>query len=288
MSQSWHSLFLPDAEPEAVISALHAVLTAHGYAEFDPFPGGTGTPLKLAATVRHFVSPASDGWVRVLGDPDDELLRAFHVALDQPVIVGWLTEEDGGFALLHGGERHDDPAKFAEFLHPDHSPDTLTRAFAGEINVKAVESEQPSVAVLGAESLPPELQQFAQQQGVDAAKANKLVERLGGKLLGRFSGDAPDATGRAHAMLAGAGSTPDIWNSLDGQRVRAIASVLNLPDNWRIPSWQQVRDAYQVFRLRARSPRMMLMPGDQEAMDAVPDALDYTPVYMGRSQELPQ
>ena len=30
---------------------------------------------------------------------------------------------------------------------------------------------------------------------------------------------------------------------------------------------------------------MMLMPGDKEAMDAVPDALDYTPVYMGMQQQ---
>jgi len=285
MSQSWHSLFLPEAEPETVISALRSVLIAHGYAEYDPFPGGTGTPPKLAATVRHFVSPVSDGWVRVLGEPDDDVLHAFHEALDHPVIVGWLTGEDGGFALLHGGERHDDPAVFADYLHPDHSPDTLARAFAGKIKVKALDPDLPPVAVLGAESLPPELQQFAQQQGVDATKANKLVERLGGKLLGRFSNDAPDAPDQAHAMLSGAGRAPDIWNSLDGQRVRAIASVLNLPDNWRLPTWQQVRDAYQVFRLRVRSPRMMLMPGDQEAMDAVLDALNYTPVYMGKPKE---
>ncbi len=66
------------------------------------------------------------------------------------------------------------------------------------------------------------------------------------------------------------------------QRVRAIAGVLRLPDNWRLPTWETVRDAYQVHRLRARNPRMALMPGDKESMEAVPDALDYLPVYMGK------
>ena len=44
-----------------------------------------------------------------------------------------------------------------------------------------------------------------------------------------------------------------------------------------------MRDAYQVHRLRQRAPRLMLMPGDKETLDAVPDALDYTPVYLGHT-----
>lgn len=280
MSDPWYSLFLALDDSAPVIDALRATLEARGYAPYDPFPGGTGTPLKLTATVRHFVAPARDSWVQVLGQPDADALLDFHQQVAAPVIVGWLTEDEGGFALLAEGERHEDPVTFTDFLRADYTPDTLRAAFAGEIAVDAVDSDTPPVAVIGAESLPPELAEFAAQQGVDAGKANKMFERVGGKLLGRFSGGVDrDA---AHAMFQGQASG-DIWNSTHGQRVRAAASVLRLPATWRTPTWQQVRDAYQIMRLRQRSPRMTLMPGDQEALDAVRDVADYMPVYMGQS-----
>jgi len=74
----------------------------------------------------------------------------------------------------------------------------------------------------------------------------------------------------------------DPWAEPEGQRVRALASVLAIPSRWRDPSWEAVRDAYQLRRLRQRNPRLPLIPGDQQTLDAVPDALDYRPVYMGR------
>ncbi|MCD4687227.1 MAG: hypothetical protein K8S97_14965 [Anaerolineae bacterium] len=287
MSDPWYSLYLPLDDPAPVIDALRATLDARGYAPYDPFSGGTGTPLKLTATVRHFVAPAQAGWVRVLGQPDNDALLDFHQRVAAPVIVGWLTGEEGGFALLHDGARHESSEAvrqktldaFADYLRPEHTLDTLRAAFEGEIAVAAVDSDEPPVAVVGGEALPPELAEFAAQQGVDAGKANKMFERLGGKLLGRFTGGDQD---EARAMIMGQAGG-DIWNSLHGQRVRAVAGVLRLPATWRTPTWQQVRDAYQIHRLRQRSPRMMLMPGDQEALDAVRDALDYTPVYMGQS-----
>jgi len=136
--------------------------------------------------------------------------------------------------------------------------------------------------ILGADALPPEVQQLADEHGVNPKHASKMAEQIGGKLFGRLakqSGESKSDQEQARDVLMGGGR--DVWNSLDGQKVRAMASVLKLPDNWRTPTWEEVRDAYQVARLRERSPRMMLMPGDKEAMKAVPDALDYIPVYMG-------
>lgn len=283
MSQSWHSVYVRATNAEPVIDALRAALVARGYAPYDPFPGGTGTPPRLAATVRQFVAPPAGGWVRVLGEPDPDALHDFQVRIASPVVTGFLAESESGFTLLAGGDRHTEPDAFADFLRPDRTPDELRRAFGGDLDVGTVGSGEPPIAILGADSLPPELQEFAQQQGVDAKRANSLVERLGGKLLGRFSGGgADDEKQQAYEMLAGSGG--DLWNSAHGRRVRAIASLLDLPDNWRAPSWQQVRDAYQVARLLKRSPRAMMMPGDEEALQAVPDALDYTPVYMGMQQ----
>jgi hypothetical protein len=283
MSQNWYRLFVPQSEAQKVAEALRSPLEAQGYVPFDPFPGGTGTPPGLSALVRLFVAPSQDGWVCVLGEYPEDRLPDFSQGAGIPVLYGWLTEDSGGFALYRDGARHDNPAAFEPYVRPGQPPDMLRRAFAGEIKVEVLESDQPPVAVLGADALPPELQQLAQDQGADPVKASQMFEKVSSKLfnrLGRQSGASGEEQEQARAMFMGGGQ--DVWNSLNGQRVRAIVGVLNLPGNWRVPSLQTVRDAYQVHRLRQRSPRLPLMPGDREAMDAVPDALDYVPVYLGR------
>ncbi|HVO71972.1 MAG TPA: hypothetical protein VMT24_18110 [Aggregatilineaceae bacterium] len=279
----WYSLYLPTASAGPVIDALRSLLAAHRYAPYDPFPGGTGTPGGLTDLVRQFVAPPQGDWLRILGQPAEALLPEFSTAVSIPVLYAWLTDDVGGFALFQDGARHDDPAMFQPYLRESRTPDDLRRAWAGQLPVGALDAEL-SAAVPGEDALPPEIQQFAQAQGVDARKAGKLFERLGDSLfskLGRQSGGADDdEQAQARAIFMGGGRGH--WNSLNGQRVRAIASVLDLPSNWRLPTWETVRDAYHVHRLRQRRPRMALMPGDKEAMDAVPDALDYTPIYMGK------
>ncbi|MBN1563035.1 MAG: hypothetical protein JXA10_04305, partial [Anaerolineae bacterium] len=179
--------------------------------------------------------------------------------------------------------RVDDPAAFEPYKRASVSSTVLHDAFAGKLAVEAIENDGPPVMAVGADSLPPELRQLAEDQGADPAQASKLFQKMSGKLFNRMhkkTGATKDEQAQAQAMFMGGGQ--DTWNSLNGQRVRAIISVLTLPDNWRSPSQDEVRDAYQVSRLRQRAPRMALMPGDKEAMDAVPAALDYKPVYMGR------
>jgi hypothetical protein len=279
MSQNWYRLFVWSNDAAHVATALRTPLEALDYVPFDPFPGGTGTPPGLTYTVRLFVALPQRDWITVLGEYPVDLLPDFNREIGAPVVVGWLTEADGGLALYQDGARRDDPAAFAPYLRPGQPPDVLPRAFAGEIKVDVLERDQPPVAVLGADALPPELQQLAQDQGADPVKASKMFQKVSNKLLKRMgSGEEQE---QARAMFMGSGQ--DVWNSLNGQRIRAIISLLTLPDNWRVPSLQTMRDAYQVHRLRQRAPRLMLMPGDQETLDAVPDALDYTPVYLGRT-----
>jgi hypothetical protein len=276
MNRSWYSLYLPTSDAQPVAESLRGLLADQGFKPFDPFPGGSGTPPGLTNTVRQFAAPPQAGWLRLLGQPLEALLPDWSRALDVPILYAWLTEQNGGWTAFHAGTRDDDPTAFESYLHPDHSPDDLRTAFAGKLKVGVVASE--SSAAGGA--LPPELLNFAQQQGVDEKKAGKMFDRLSANVFGKLGGGSEAEKEQARALMSGSGHDP--WNSLDGQRVRAIASVLRLPDNWRLPTWEAVRDAYQVHRLRARSPRMRLMPGDQESMDAVPDALDYLPIYMGK------
>lgn len=277
MTQTWYRLFVLANDAAQVTTALRTPLEALDYVPFDPFPGGTGTPPGLTQTVRLFVAPPRQNWITVLGEYPVDLLLDFNREIGAPVVYGWLTEDDGGLALYQDGTRRDDPAAFAPYLQPGQPPDILPRAFAGEIKVEVLESDQPPVAVLGADALPPELQQLAQDQGADPVKASKMFEKVSNKLLKRMGGGEEQEQARTMFM----GSGQDVWNSLNGQRIRAIISLLTLPDNWRLPSLQTMRDAYQVHRLRQRAPRLMLMPGDQETLDAVPEALDYTPVYLG-------
>jgi hypothetical protein len=278
MSQNWYRLFVLSNDAAHVATALRTPLEARDYVPFDPFPGGTGTPPGLTETVRLFVAPPQRDWVNVLGEYPVDLLPDFNREIGAPVVYVWLTEDDGGLTLYQDGARRDDPTAFAPYLRPGQPPDVLPRAFAGEIKVAVLESDQPPVAVLGADALPPELQQLAQDQGADPVKASKMFQKVSNKLLKRMgSGEEQE---QARAMFMGGGQ--DIWNSLNGQRIRAILSLLTLPDNWRVPSLQTMRDAYQVHRLRQRAPRLMLMPGDKETLETVPDALDYTPVYLGR------
>jgi hypothetical protein len=276
MNRSWYSLYLPTSDAQPVAESLRGLLADQGFKPFDPFPGGSGTPPGLTNTVRQFAAPPQAGWLRLLGQPLEALLPDWSRALDVPILYAWLTEQSGGWAVFHAGSRDDKPAAFDPYLHPDHSVDDLRTAFVGKLKVGVVASESPATG--GA--LPPELLNFAQQQGVDEKKAGKMFDRLSANVFGKLGGGSEGEKDQARALMSGSGHDP--WNSLDGQRVRAIAGVLRLPDNWRLPTWEAVRDAYQVHRLRARSPRMRLMPGDKESMDAVPDALDYLPIYMGK------
>jgi hypothetical protein len=276
---NWHTLYLPITDSQGVAGALRSLLESQGYRPYDPFPGGTGTPPDLTDMVRQFVTPDQDGWVLVLGEPAAALLPDFSRAVNVPVLHGWLTDETGGFALYRKGMRYENAAAFESYLRPGSLPDDLRQAFAGNLRVPPVGSSGP--AVVGGDALPTEIQQLAEDKQVDPKQANKLFEKISGSLFGRLGGGAASPEqDQARAVLMGAGR--DRWNSLDGQRVRAIAGVLRLPDSWRAPDWDTVRDAYHVHRLRQRSPRMHMMPGDKEALKAVANALDYLPVYMGR------
>jgi hypothetical protein len=284
MNQTFYSLYLPTTSAGPVADALRSVLAAHGYTPYDPFPGGKGTPDGLTETVREFAAPPQDGWLRILGQPAEALLSEFSTKVNTPMLYAWLTSASSGFALFQDGARHDDPAAFVPYLCEGRTLDDLRQAWEGQVAVAALDGAESLGVKSSKDVLPSEIREFAEAQGVDAKKAGNLIERLSDSLfgkLGRQSGGAEhDEQAQARAIFMGSGK--DLWNSLNGQRVRAVASVLKLPPNWRLPTWEAVRDAYHVHRLRQRSPRMALMPGDKEAMRAVPNALDYVAVYMGK------
>ncbi len=283
MSAPWHTLFVPLEDAARVEAALRAALADLGYRPYDPFPGGTGTPPGLTDLARGFVAPPGEGWTRVLGPLDPAAFPALGAALGVPLLEGWLADGSGGFAVWRAGLRDASADALAAFLRPDRPREALDRALRGEGTLSVESSGAPPIHVIGADALPPDVAKLAQAHGVNPKQADKLVQRLSGNLFGRLNrqaGGSDDETqAQARALLAG---QADPWAEPEGQRVRALASVLAIPSRWRDPSWEAVRDAYQLRRLRQRNPRLPLMPGDQQTLDAVPDALDYRPVYMGR------
>lgn len=287
MTASWHRLFIsatsdPAAQTERIVTTLRALLSEQGYEAYDPFPGGTGTPPGLNRLIRVFVAPPQDGSICVIGEIPEHWLSEFTQRLNTAVLSAWLTEDDGGFAVYRDGLRHTSVTALSAYLSGGESIETLHQALSGALDVEPVASDEPPVAMIAADALPPELQALALDQGVDPDKAGSIFERLSGSLFGKLGQGAGSGADQAQARAVFAGGQQDIWNSLHGQRVRAVADVLNLPGNWRLPTFDTVREAYQVHRLRQRSPRMPLMPGDEEALRSVRDALSYLPVYMGR------
>jgi hypothetical protein len=248
---------------ESVVNALRESLTSLGYQLYDPFGAVPGKAYPQA--VRLFVAPASDGWVRVIGEPDPALFALLsHLALCLSVALDATKAEITAF--VDGSSAVPEEA-LVPHLRPGRSPDDLRRA----LNFSPTKASTPDESALPLDTLPQEVQAMANQ--VNLKQAQNLFSKLSGELLNRSERDA------ARQMLKGVD-----WNSPGGQRVRALMPCLTVPKAWREPDFVTLRDAYALHLRRQRNPNAMLFPGDQESLAGVPDALAYTPVYGGRNQ----
>ncbi len=243
-----------------------------GYQRYDPFPGGIGTPSGLTSFIKLFVAPVQSGWVRVLGMPDLALMA--DIRYRDTVLHAWLDETDSGITVLN-----DDPANLeslAAFLRTGKMLADLERIQRGNMPI-AVERPNESL-------LPDDIQQLAHNHGVNPDQAGKLINRLTSQMFGKLdrssAGEASTMQSQAHALASGGGQVN--WNSPAAQRLKAIMNLLTVPDNWRDPSFEDVREAYQVARRLVKTPGARLMPDEQAALNAVPNAIDYIPIYVGK------
>ena len=272
MSRSWHSLYAPVSDVDRVAEALRRALVAHGYALYDPFPGGSGFAAPgWKRLIRQFAAPPSAGWVRVVGEPDPDVLSQAAASLGVPLIYASLTRAGAGLSIWSAEGSSGVPEAFAPWLRADKTPDDLRRALAGEV---PADSDGPEGAMIGGVPLPEDVRELARQ--VDAGQAEKLMGSLTRSLFGKLGGKA-EAQARA---LIGAGGSP--WQTPAGAALRAALDCLAVPQDWRVLSFEEVSDAYQVARARQRHPRGLRLPGDDEALALVPDALDYRLVFAGK------
>lgn len=264
MTTSWDSLYLPSVEAEAILKTIQESLIALGYELYDPF--GLIPGKSYPHTTRLFIAPHGEGWIRIFGFLDPQILPA----LSNTSLCLRLNLEDNEAVIetYANGAQVELLSALQPYVRPGRD---LERNLNGPIILPA---EQTTDSIF--DSLPDDVQSLAGR--VDRKQAAKMFDRLSGNLMKKVAGNESEKMSSAARDLV---SAPD-WNSPGGQRIRALMSCLTVPANWREPDFTTVRDAYQLHARRRRNPNAMLYPGDAEAMEKVPDALNYTPVYAGR------
>jgi hypothetical protein len=270
MTASWTSLYLPCED--SLVPALQESLTALGYTLYNPFGQTPGKA--YTQSVRLFVAPPASGWTRVVGEPDARQISLLSRTC--PCLSVALTGKDAYIEVYVNGEQADPRTAMIPYLRDGRSANDLQAALHSAVSlVEPEESTQPQMLVMPLDNLPEDVRDMAGQ--VNPGQSQKMFERLSGSLMKKVS---PGGSAADEARMMLAGNAPD-WNSVGGRRIRALMACLTVPDDWREPDFVTLRDAYQVLARRQRKPDARLYPGDAEAMQRVPNALDYTPVYGG-------
>ena len=269
----WNSLFCLLDPSQKPVDCLQQALIRLGYDLYDAFDLMPGK--SYPDTFKTFVAPACGQWSHILLDDEAvEDLELLAEALSEHglCLLAHLELTEATLALYKNGAEIDMVAGLAEHLLDGKSVDDLKRAIDGKLPLPIIETEADEQSqLLAIDDLPDEMRQMA--QGLHLPSAQKMLQRFTGNLMGR--GDAE----RAQDLLKG--NHLD-WNSRGGMMIRGVIACLIAGDGWLSPDFATVRDAYQRHIRKQRRPSAKLYPGDQQMMDAVPKALDYTPVYGGQ------
>jgi hypothetical protein len=284
MTSAWHSIFLGYGDSAArpnPHAQLTAALTAQGYSTFNPF-GITPGP-SYANAVRAFIAPPQATWQRILCEQrlDPSLCRALAVEGVRVLAIHFTSDDDHAADISAYADGA--PAALdvlAPLLRPGVDAADLRRSQLTVMPTKHAPKDRtpsngglPAAGEMPLDALPSDVQALAKARGVDMTQAQGMFSNIGAHLLGRVGGNSAAAVGHL-AQLD--------WNSNGGQRIRALMALLTI-DDWQAPHFIAVRDAYQLLTRKQRLPTARDYPGDAEAMAAVPDALTYTPLYMGRA-----
>jgi hypothetical protein len=249
---------------------ITAFLEQQGYTSYHPFGRYPGMAYPL--TVKTFIAPPSGQWTRILIEttPDTAHDLAAHLshasfclsaALDNRVAFLRFYENGAGVELETGLMRH----------APSDQQNRLHHILHAETLALPPLDDTTQVGDIALDDLPDDMQAMAQQ--ISDQHADKFFKRWSQQLLKAVKRQNMDS------LLD---SRPD-WHSQGGQLIRGVMDCLTMPDNyWRTPDFAAVRSAYPIVSRQQHDPDAAALPGDEQALRAVPNALDYTPVYGGK------
>lgn len=282
----WQSLYLFYDDTDALAACLRDILQQRGFTLYHPF--GTTPGIAYTQYVRAFIAPAGAGdtpaektWTRILLEVQPPqvihpVAEALSKALNCTALLVGLGSKSAHLTVYERG-REITPGRglcrYARDAEAEQQLINIVTASARPVfNLPPVDDGE-TIGDVKMTDLPDELQQMARQ--VNSLNPGKLFRRLSNRLMGGAQQDA------AREML---NQEPD-WNSQAGQYLRAIISCVTIPPSWREPDFATLRMAYSLHTRRQRNPDAPLLPGDSDALAAVPDALSCIPVYAGRSEQ---
>lgn len=257
----WHSLYLPSDDSRTLISACQTALAEHGLTAYDPF-GLMPVTRAYTETVKAFVAPAQNGWTRIILAADTPPHAALVAALSQraPLLAASVYDDRATLTAWRDG---------AEINALD-----LLAAYADRTALEAALNAQYDTKKAKDDSLldviPEEL------RGLMGEGSLKKAEGM----LGRMAGRALSMNERAAAATMLREMVVD-WASEGGQRIRAVMALMPIA-NWAVPDYVLLRDAYRQQMRVQRNANAQLNDEAQKLIRAVPNALDYTPLFYGK------
>jgi len=259
----WSSLYLPSSDEKGIAAAIKIFFMTTGYIAYNPYPGGTGTPQGVTQLVRWFIAPSEDGWTRVIGQVDEQILPPLAQSLKLTLLHVWVGESDRQINIIGDG-------KLSHFLRDGITEEDFNTAMTAIPTIDSNDSKpQGTIAEL------------AEEYGVSAKHADKLFQKTSKKLFSKLSKDEAGEMEVAN-VAALSGKETFSWDSIPARQMVAALSCLTVPKNWREPDYKTLAAAYQIACLLDINEDTPLLPGDETILDKVEYPLDYTLAYYAK------
>lgn len=257
---AWHSLYVFTSNN--LEKLLADWLVSRGYTRYDPFNtlGGAAYPQAM----RLFVAPAVEDTTRILVECNQlapVLALAAHLSSTAPCLSVRLDGTNAQIALYHQGQETQD---WTIVARRNITPAQLEAA-------RQVGVDRPQSGVIPTEDMPAALKTMA--QSVSQYQVGRLFQKMAFQVMSRTQQTA------AEKFLQGLPR----WDSAGGHMLVSCMNLLRVPKAWREPDFPTLRTAYWLHLRRRTQPNAPLLPGDDNALRRVPDALSYTPLYGGKA-----
>jgi len=267
----WHSLF--SLSNENIADRIDGFLQNHAYQRYDPF--GEFPGMAYPQTLKIFIAPAQSGWVRVLfeGNPEEADALAADCSADGICLSVALDAQSAFFHVYINGNLVDLETGLPPYIQTGHEEAFHHTLKASSFDLPSI-NDTPQVGTIPIDDLPADLQALTHQ--VKPQDSANLFQRMSRQFL--------QSVGPQN-MRDLFETRPD-WDSQGGQYIRSLMTCL-LPAgiNWRTPDFATLRSVYTILSRKLYRNNLSFLPGDEDLIATVPDALHYQPIYGGKFPE---